>query len=64
MVIDPVCGMYIDEKSAAATCEFDGKIYYFCIQICKTAFMKDPDRYIQTENHLAGRQDIVSHYQK
>src|SRR5262245_647228 len=45
MAIDPVCKMHVDEKKAAATSEYKGKTYYFCAQICKTKFEKEPDRY-------------------
>jgi YHS domain-containing protein len=30
MVIDPVCGREIDEKTAPATSTYMGKTYYFC----------------------------------
>ena len=30
MARDPVCGMEVDEKTAAAQYEYKGKIYYFC----------------------------------
>jgi YHS domain-containing protein len=29
MAVDPVCGMEVDEKKAAATYEFKGKTIYF-----------------------------------
>lgn len=35
MAIDPVCKMEVDEKSAAATSEYQGKTYYFCAPGCK-----------------------------
>jgi len=47
MAIDPVCGMEVDEKSAAATYEYQGKTYYFCAPGCKAAFAKDPEKYLQ-----------------
>ena len=45
MAIDPVCGMEVEEKTAAATSEYKGKIYYFCAAGCKVAFDKDPEKY-------------------
>lgn len=42
---DPVCGMMVDQKKAAGKSEYKGKTYYFCAQICKTKFDKDPERY-------------------
>ncbi|GAB4577447.1 MAG: YHS domain-containing protein [Anaerolineales bacterium] len=46
MQIDPVCGMEVDPKSAAATYEYKGKTYYFCSPGCKAAFQKDPEKYV------------------
>jgi YHS domain-containing protein len=30
MARDPVCGMEVDERTAAATAEYQGTTYYFC----------------------------------
>jgi Cu+-exporting ATPase len=46
MVTDPVCGMKVDEKKAAASSEYKGKEYYFCAVGCKKAFDKDPEKYL------------------
>lgn len=46
MAIDPVCKMQVDENSAAATYEYKGKTYYFCAVGCKTAFERDPEKYL------------------
>jgi YHS domain-containing protein len=43
---DPVCGMNVDEKTAKFKSEHMDKTYYFCNQSCKTAFDKNPARYI------------------
>jgi Cu(I)/Ag(I) efflux system membrane fusion protein len=48
-VMDPVCGMYIDEKKARAagrTVKFGGPLYYFCSPECKQDFEKGPRRYL------------------
>jgi YHS domain-containing protein len=45
MTRDPVCGMQINEQSAAAKCDHKGATYYFCSQACKTAFEKNPAKY-------------------
>lgn len=45
MVKDPVCGMTIDEKTAAATSDYQGQTYYFCAQSCKDRFDQAPERY-------------------
>ncbi len=46
MAIDPVCKMTVDEKTAAATSEYQGKKYYFCAVGCKKAFDADPEKYL------------------
>jgi Cu+-exporting ATPase len=45
MAKDPVCGMTVDEKAAAATATQDGKTYYFCSAVCKDRFTKNPQQY-------------------
>lgn len=52
MAIDPVCGMQVDENSAAATSEYKGKTYYFCAPGCKNAFDREPEKYVgEHEGH-------------
>ncbi len=46
MAIDPVCNMEVDEKKATWKTEYKGKTYYFCAPGCKTAFDKDPQKYV------------------
>lgn len=43
---DPVCGMPVDKKTAAATYEYQGKTYYFCSTTCRDNFTKDPQKYL------------------
>lgn len=45
MAKDPVCGMNVDEKTAKYKSEHLGKTYYFCSQMCKTTFDKNPAKY-------------------
>jgi YHS domain-containing protein len=47
MARDPVCGMDVDEQTAAATAEYQGTTYYFCAPGCKKAFEKDPEQYLK-----------------
>ncbi|NIR51732.1 YHS domain-containing protein [candidate division KSB1 bacterium] len=46
MTKDPVCGMQIDEKNAAAKMEHMGKTYYFCSESCKKEFESGPHQYM------------------
>ncbi|MBB5253549.1 YHS domain-containing protein [Sulfurisphaera ohwakuensis] len=45
-MIDPVCGMEVNESSQYKTM-YKGKIYYFCSSACKRAFEKDPEKYLR-----------------
>jgi len=46
-VKDPVCGMEIDSKSAAAKSTYKGKTYYFCSASEKEQFEKEPTKYVK-----------------
>lgn len=49
MVIDPVCGMRIDDAEAAGTAEHDGRTYSFCSEVCREVFEADPASYSGAE---------------
>jgi len=36
---DPICGMQVRKSDAPAKAEVDGKMYYFCMEGCKEAFL-------------------------
>lgn len=38
--------MDVDERTAAATAEYEGDIYYFCSEVCKNKFENDPEKYV------------------
>lgn len=46
-VVDPVCGMEVEKSEAAATYEYKGTTYYFCMEGCKEKFEKNPEQYIK-----------------
>lgn len=46
MVMDPVCNMDVDEKTAKEKSVYKGKTYYFCAPGCKKEFDKNPDKYV------------------
>lgn len=56
MVKDPVCGMEIDEKTAAGKSEYQGQTYYFCSVGCKKAFDKEPQKYVGKAQAHSGHQ--------
>ena len=46
MAKDLVCGMQVDEKTAAGKSEYKGQTYYFCSPGCKKSFDKEPEKYV------------------
>ena len=52
-VRDPVCGMWVDPKTAADSYAFGGQTYYFCHPHCRATFEADPDRYLGSRETAA-----------
>jgi P-type Cu+ transporter len=51
LVTDPVCGMSIDPKTAAATREHEGTQFWFCSAGCAARFDADEHRYGHPHSH-------------
>lgn len=49
MVLDLVCGMDIDAKTAKWKSDYKSKAYYFCAPGCKQKFDRDPEKYIKSK---------------
>ena len=49
MVTDPVCGMQIDEKSAAGSAVHAGQRYYFCSGKCQSEFQANPAAFVKPQ---------------
>jgi Cu+-exporting ATPase len=45
MVIDPVCGMQVDEKQSAGSIVHDNRTYHFCSPDCLNKFQANPGKY-------------------
>ena len=56
MAIDPVCGMEVEEKTAAHKSEHAGQTYYFCSPGCKRSFDQNPEKFL-----AEGRSDSPGH---
>lgn len=52
--IDPVCGMQVNERTAAGRSEYQGWTYYFCSASCKQKFDQDPERYARQSQEAQG----------
>ncbi|KAF0138550.1 MAG: YHS domain-containing protein [Stygiobacter sp.] len=49
MTKDPVCGMSIEENTAAAKTHYNGTTYFFCAHGCLRAFLKEPEKYLHSK---------------
>lgn len=47
--VDPVCGMSVDKASAKWKSEYQGSTYYFCSEVCKTMFDKEPAKHLAAQ---------------
>jgi YHS domain-containing protein len=45
-VVDVVCKMEIDKRTAEFTSEYEGTTYYFCSADCKKEFDANPEKYV------------------
>ncbi len=54
MVLDVVCGMEIDPKTAKWKTEYKGKTYYFCGPTCKLEFDENPQKHVSIDNSKPG----------
>lgn len=54
MATDLICGMNVIEDSAKFKSEHMGKTYYFCSQMCKATFDKNPMKYISENKEQMG----------
>ncbi len=51
---DPVCGMTVDGSKAAASIEYEGKLYHFCCKGCAEKFSNQPETYLSPSYKPAG----------
>ncbi|MEO5864592.1 MAG: HAD-IC family P-type ATPase, partial [Nitrospiraceae bacterium] len=51
--IDPVCGMTVQQATAAGSYAYQGKTYYFCATSCLTKFRADPIHYLTPSEQRA-----------
>lgn len=47
LVLDVVCKMDVNEKTAKWKSEYKGKTYYFCAPMCKQKFDRNPEKYVK-----------------
>src|SRR5882757_2984510 len=54
---DPICGMTVDPKKAAATVVYEGQPYYFCSKGCAAKFQPNPKQFVAAATTEASLQD-------
>ena len=59
MAIDPVCGMTVDEATAAGSITHDSRRYLFCSTRCLSEFRANPARFV---NAPAGGAAAAHHH--
>ena len=45
MILDVICNMQVDEKTAKWKSVYNSRTYYFCSSMCKQKFDKTPDKF-------------------
>ncbi len=56
---DPVCGMNVDPSKAAASVEYESKLYHFCCRSCAEKFKAYPEKYLSPNYKPAGMGTMV-----
>ena len=51
-VVCPVSGKEIKKSEAKVSYEHEGKTYYFCCEMCKEKFVKNPEKCIQKKEEM------------
>ncbi|MHB1233986.1 MAG: heavy metal translocating P-type ATPase [Burkholderiales bacterium] len=61
MATDPVCGMTVDEKSAAGSASHAGQTYYFCSARCLSQFQANPAQFVGASKPSHGHAHHAHH---
>src|SRR5271157_4318843 len=56
---DPVCGMNVDPSKAAASVEYEGKLYHFCSRGCAEKFKAYPEKFLSPNYKPGGMGAMV-----
>lgn len=49
MIKDPICGMTVDPRTAAFRVPYRGQTYFFCSQMCRMMFIREPEKHVTAE---------------
>lgn len=53
--IDPLCDRLIAPSAATPRSEYRGKTYYFCCDLCKQLFDREPQKHIAEKNEQTAK---------
>ncbi|HEX2056222.1 MAG TPA: YHS domain-containing protein, partial [Nitrospiraceae bacterium] len=56
MAIDPICGMTVDQATAAGRHDYEGQTFWFCSRHCLEKFAANPARYAKSAAVVEGQQ--------
>ena len=48
-IIDPLCGRPLTPVTTTPKSEYQGRTYYFCCDLCKQLFDREPQKYAMIE---------------
>ncbi|MBY3131771.1 heavy metal translocating P-type ATPase [Rhizobium laguerreae] len=54
VIRDPVCGMTVDPRVGKPSLDYDGRIYHFCSEGCRTKFAAAPQDYLSAKDPVCG----------
>jgi YHS domain-containing protein len=52
MIIDPVCGVQLDDFEYPEREEFNGRMYFFSSLECAQKFRENPEKYVKGREYL------------
>ena len=47
--VDPVCNMDLESQHGEFMYDFEDVTYYFCSELCKNEFIKQPEKFAKKE---------------
>lgn len=51
---DPVCGMLVEPNASSPHHEYEGQVYHFCSEKCRSRFAASPDDFIEAVDPVCG----------
>jgi YHS domain-containing protein len=58
---DPVCGMTVDSRTAAAEATYAGENFYFCSTACRDRFDANPSQFLSASRARGATDELERH---